>query len=274
MSAVELEDVIPGRSSQVIPTHIDDTGTKKRAAPPPPADDDLDDGWGPPGTTIPPPLLGAVPGATTTRVAEASRSPNRLRAADRRAAAAAGARAASRRPSTEAGLSRALEEATSACSSSSTPRARDRSRPDHRADDRAPRRESHRRAGFFAMREPVAAVAVRDHAAHRRDAGARSCASIARRRCRTSSARACPIAGRCTTTRAALSCSAMLGTCPPEILLVPVAVRERVVGVLFGEHASCTRSMISSRSPRAPPAWRSSACSRQSEPRACRRRSS
>ncbi len=30
--------------------------------------------------------------------------------------------------------------------------------------------------------------------------------------------------------------TATLGNCPPEILLVPVAVRERVVGVLFGEH--------------------------------------
>jgi len=30
--------------------------------------------------------------------------------------------------------------------------------------------------------------------------------------------------------------AATLGACPAEILLVPVAVRERVVGVLFGEH--------------------------------------
>ena len=30
--------------------------------------------------------------------------------------------------------------------------------------------------------------------------------------------------------------AASLGACPPEILLVPVTVRERVVGVLFGEH--------------------------------------
>jgi len=29
---------------------------------------------------------------------------------------------------------------------------------------------------------------------------------------------------------------AILGVCPPEILLVPITVRERVVGVLFGEH--------------------------------------
>jgi hypothetical protein len=29
---------------------------------------------------------------------------------------------------------------------------------------------------------------------------------------------------------------AVLGACPPEILLVPVTVRDRVVGVLFGEH--------------------------------------
>ena len=28
----------------------------------------------------------------------------------------------------------------------------------------------------------------------------------------------------------------VLGACPAEILLVPVTVRERVVGVLFGEH--------------------------------------
>jgi hypothetical protein len=28
----------------------------------------------------------------------------------------------------------------------------------------------------------------------------------------------------------------VLGACPPEILLVPVTVRDRVVGVLFGEH--------------------------------------
>ncbi len=30
--------------------------------------------------------------------------------------------------------------------------------------------------------------------------------------------------------------TSVLGSCPPEILLVPVAIRERVVGVLFGEH--------------------------------------
>ena len=30
--------------------------------------------------------------------------------------------------------------------------------------------------------------------------------------------------------------TSVLGACPPEILLVPVTVRERVVGVLFGEH--------------------------------------
>jgi hypothetical protein len=30
--------------------------------------------------------------------------------------------------------------------------------------------------------------------------------------------------------------AAVLGSSPPEILLVPVAIRERVVGVLYGEH--------------------------------------
>ncbi len=29
--------------------------------------------------------------------------------------------------------------------------------------------------------------------------------------------------------------AAVLGACPPEILLVPISIRERVVGVLFGE---------------------------------------
>jgi len=28
----------------------------------------------------------------------------------------------------------------------------------------------------------------------------------------------------------------LVGACPPEILLVPITIRERVVGVLFGEH--------------------------------------
>ncbi len=31
--------------------------------------------------------------------------------------------------------------------------------------------------------------------------------------------------------------TAVLGACPPEILLVPITVRERVVGVLLGEHS-------------------------------------
>ena len=35
---------------------------------------------------------------------------------------------------------------------------------------------------------------------------------------------------------AARSSTAVLGVVPPEILLVPITVRERVVGVLFGEH--------------------------------------
>jgi hypothetical protein len=29
---------------------------------------------------------------------------------------------------------------------------------------------------------------------------------------------------------------ATLGACPPELLLVPISVRERIVGVLFGDH--------------------------------------
>jgi hypothetical protein len=31
----------------------------------------------------------------------------------------------------------------------------------------------------------------------------------------------------------------VLGVCPPELLLVPIAVRDRVVGVLFGDHRMC-----------------------------------
>jgi hypothetical protein len=51
MSAVELDDVIPDRTSGP------DLGTNRIDY------DPVDDGWGPPGTTIPPPLLGAVPGS-------------------------------------------------------------------------------------------------------------------------------------------------------------------------------------------------------------------
>ena len=54
MSAVELDEAIPQRSSEVIPAHL----AKQQLD-----DDSIDDGWGPPGTTIPPPLLGAIPGS-------------------------------------------------------------------------------------------------------------------------------------------------------------------------------------------------------------------
>ncbi len=69
MSAIELDEVIPGRSAEVVPAHL----SKRQAD-----YDPVDEGWGPPGTTIPPPLLGAIP-EVTRRQPASSRSRTSIR---------------------------------------------------------------------------------------------------------------------------------------------------------------------------------------------------
>lgn len=231
MTAAELDEVIPGRTAQVVPAHLDEK-TGKRHAPTPPAQDDLDDGWGPPGTTIPPPLLGAIPGAIAPEegliplpdmdsapliVAPPVPPERHLRA----------------QTATEAGLARALEEATARVLELIHTLDHTTDRDQIIAVMIAHLAESHRRAGFFAMR-----------------AGALSLFAITPRIPEMPAAQLrldrpstlqdvvgtrLPYRGPMLDDTSRGFLSATLGACPPEILLVPIAVRERVVGVLFGD---------------------------------------
>src|SRR4029079_19065514 len=64
MSAVEPDEVIPERKSDIVPAHLDRKSRRSRPKIEPENEDD-DDEWGPPGTTIPPRLCGAIAGAIT-----------------------------------------------------------------------------------------------------------------------------------------------------------------------------------------------------------------
>ncbi len=212
--------------------------------------DDVDDGWGPPGTTIPPPLLGAMPGADeldhagTLPIQNVDAAPLVL------APPAAPERISDGADSGGHGLVRELEDATA--------RAIDLIR---RLDNARDRDEvigtmvehlasSHRRAGFFAIRplSPSAGTSLTGVAR-----GATELALFTMRPTPASIPAATlpldrpstmedivgtrlPYRGPMHDDASRTFLQQILGTCPPEILLVPVAVRERVVGVLFGEH--------------------------------------
>lgn len=209
----------------------DDTGVKHPAAPHPSAED-IDDGWGPPGTTIPPPLLGAIPG-----VIEPASGLIPLPDVDSAPLIVAppvpperGVRAQS---ANEAGLSRALEEATARVLELIHTLDHTTDRDQIIAVMIAHLAESHRRAGFFAMRGgalslfaitpripemPLAQLRLDRPSTLEDVVGTRL-----------------PYRGPMLDDTSRAFLTAILGACPPEILLVPIAVRERVVGVLFGE---------------------------------------
>ncbi len=216
MSAVELDAAIPERRVDYDP---------------------VDDGWGPPGTTIPPPLLGAIPGTIEPRsgiipmpsmdgmddtplmvAPPVPPEPSRSGGVD----------------VSPAGLVRALEEATVRVLEliSQLDRATDRDQVvaamvSHLA-------ESHRRTGFFAARGgelgvftmspkpptmPIATLRLDRPSTLQDVIGTRL-----------------PYRGPTTDDASHTFLTSVLGACPAEILLVPVVVRERVVGILFGEH--------------------------------------
>jgi hypothetical protein len=97
--------------------------------------------------------------------------------------------------------------------------------------------ESHRRSGFFAVKplpkQDQQGRAARDGALSGTPPS-RRCASIVRRRCRTSSAHACPTApdARRRELHVFTTSSAAVTRDPARAC----RDRERVVGVLFGEH--------------------------------------
>ncbi len=94
--------------------------------------------------------------------------------------------------------------------------------------------ETHSRAGFFSIRVEHRDGKAGELAVFKLEpaAGPLSTAALAADRASTLQdvvgTRACPTAARCSTTRAASFLTTVLGACPPEILLVPVTVRERV----------------------------------------------
>ncbi len=228
MSALELDNAIPERTAEVVPAHL----ARRRID-----YDPIDDGWGPPGTTIPPPLLGAIPGsededqaASAIPMPNVDSSPLVVGPPSLPSAGDAGGR----------GLVRALEEATA--------RAIELIRQLERADTRdevvnvmiAHLAENHHRAGFFVIRPGVTKgvtelglfamtpkPAVMPFATLRLDRPSTLQDVVGTR---------LPYRGPMHDDASRTFLISILGACPPEILLVPVAVRERVVGVLFGEH--------------------------------------
>lgn len=222
MSAVELDEAIPRRSTEVMPAHL----AKPRGN-----YDDDDDGWGPPGTTIPPPLLGAMPGSL------GDIAPGMIPLSNIDSAPLIVGPPSPPEPAIAAQLSspvRVLEDAASRLIEliRALDQARDRDDVirvmiDHLA-------ESHQRAGFFAIKGgelTVFAIEPRPsmvpYAALRLDRPSTLQDVVGTR---------LPYRGPMLDDASRNFLAGVLGTSPAEILLVPVAVRERVVGVLFGEH--------------------------------------
>jgi hypothetical protein len=230
MSAVELDDAIPDRASGP------DMGDRRIDY------DPVDDGWGPPGTTIPPPLLGAVPGSDDDDSGTVKGIPIALDSQPLIVAPPAPpepSRGSPALPNASGSiLVRALEDATSRAIRliQALEKAQDRNAIialmiEHLA-------ESHRRAGFFAVKPtnkinelvvfameprpvspPVASLRLDRPSTLQDVVGTRL-----------------PYRGPMHDDASRTFLTSVLGGCPPEILLVPVAIRERVVGVLFGEH--------------------------------------
>lgn len=239
MSAVELDDAVPGRSDAV-PAHL---------APPRIEVDPVDDGWGPPGTTIPPPLLGALPGIDED-AEDATGDPSRIPVSDLTKtplivappSPPESARGAPSLPDAAgASLVRALEDATS--------RAVQLIQQLERTKDRdavvtlmiAHLGESHMRAGFFSIRPSAEAGKAGELSVFKIQPGPPQPPSATLRLDRPSTLQdvvgtRLPYRGPMHDDASRSFLAGVLGACPPEILLVPVTVRERVVGVLFGEH--------------------------------------
>ncbi len=214
MSAIDLDEIMPERKRG----RVDD--------------DVVDEGWGPPGDTIPPPLLGAIPGAADDRASGMIPIPN---IDSQPLIVAPPAAPEQSRPDISAqGLARALEETTT--------RVLELIRGLEHAQDRdavvtamvAHLAQTHRRAGFFAVRGgelslfamapppqkmPTAALRLDRPSTLQDVVGTRL-----------------PYRGPMHDDTSRKFLAAVLGVSPQEILLVPVTVRERVVGILFGEH--------------------------------------
>jgi hypothetical protein len=224
MSAVELDDVIPERKSDVVPAHLSRRSVDY---------DPVDDGWGPPGTTIPPPLLGAIPGSDESRHSGVIPIPDVDSAPLIMAPPLPPEAGPNRRRSPSDG-GRALEQATSRVLELIHTLDHTTERDQVVAVMIAHLAETHQRAGFFAARGgELALFAITPrvpsipYAALRLDRPSTLQDVVGTR---------LPYRGPMHDEASRQFLVAALGACPPEILLVPVSVRERVVGVLFGDN--------------------------------------
>jgi len=241
MSASELDDAIPQRSSEVVPAHL---ATKRHAGVPasgPIDHDSLDDGWGPPGTTIPPPLLGAVPGSADDDV------PGRIPVSSVDTAPLIVAPPSPPEPAR--GMPAvAIETSSSHAQKDATSRLLDLIRALEYATDRdgvvnmmvAHLAETHRRAGFFVVKAG-AAKGITELSVFTIEPRPLTIPFATLRLDRPSTLQdvvgtRLPYRGPTHDEASRIFLSGVLGVAPIEILLVPVTVRERVVGVLFAEH--------------------------------------
>jgi hypothetical protein len=199
----------------------------------PSEDDDDDAEWGAPGTTIPPPFLGSIPGIEGPRIGiiplpDVDSQPLMV------APPSPPEHHTRTHSTTEAGVARALEQATMRVLTLIRDLEHAQNRDEVVAVMIAHLAETHRRAGFFAVRSnelslfsitpnvvPLPWQTVKlDRPSTLGDVvGTRL-----------------PYRGPMHDQISRNFLESILGVCPPEILLVPITVRERVVGVLFGEH--------------------------------------
>ncbi|MEO8548475.1 MAG: hypothetical protein ABI678_00805 [Kofleriaceae bacterium] len=198
-----------------------------------PLEDD-DEGWGAPGTTIPPPFLGAIPGVFEPRsgvipLPDFDAQP--LMVAPPSPPEHTHTRA---HTTTEAGVARALEQATMRVLSLIRDLEHAQDRDEVVAVMIAHLAETHRRAGFFAVRSSELSlfsitpnVVPLPWQTVKLDRPSTLADIVGTR---------LPYRGPMHDAISRAFLEEVLGVCPPEILLVPITVRERVVGVLFGEH--------------------------------------
>ncbi len=207
--------------------------------------EDLDDGWGPPGSTIPPPLLGAMPG--TAEDDDEDAVPGRIPVSDVDSAPLIVAPPAppeisrgSPRAETASAPVRALEDATSRMIEMIRTLEYAQSRDEVVSIMVQHLAETHRRAGFF-MIKPVAPKGATELGIFSMEPRPATLPFATLRLDSPSTLQdvvgtRLPYRGPMHDNASRQFLANVLGAAPPEILLVPVAVRDRVVGVLFGEH--------------------------------------
>jgi Type II secretion system (T2SS), protein E, N-terminal domain len=226
MTAAELDDAIPERTSEFDLNLL----ARRRIE-----YDPVDDGWGPPGTTIPPPLLGAIPGSELDDDEDESTGTIPMPNFDSSPLLVAPTSGGD--PSGPS-LVRQLEDTTARAIEVIRELEHAHSRDEVVEVMIAYLAETHHRAGFFVTRHTATAIelgmfamtprpAVIPFATLRLDRPSTLQDVVGTR---------LPYRGPMHDDTSRGFLVSVLGACPAEILLVPVAVRERVVGVLFGEH--------------------------------------